>query len=225
MRLLTSERKSTTVGEMTNLIAVNTQMLGDLTTYLNIIWSAPFQIIVAMVMLWRILGIAALIGVSTIFIFIPLNIFVGNKIKNIQLVKLKQQDSRIKMMNEVLSGIKILKFYGWEFSFKNIIGSIRSKELKYLKQMGLLSISSSFLWICAPLVITVVSFGAFIALNDSEKFTPNVVFVSLSLFNILRFPLTVLPGIISALISVFFYKKKIKQLQFQNLLLGQSISY
>lgn len=187
---------------MTNLIAVNAQMVGDLTTYLNIIWSAPFQIIVTMVMLWKYLGVAALIGVSTILLFIPLNIIVGNKTKKIQLLKLKQQDSRIKMMNEVLSGIKILKFYGWELSFKDIIGSIRSKELNHLKQMGLLSISTSFLFTCAPLVITIVSFGAFILLNDSEKFTANVVFVSLSLFNILRFPLTVLPGIISALISV-----------------------
>ncbi|RNA36438.1 multidrug resistance-associated 1 [Brachionus plicatilis] len=201
LRLLTSARKSTTVGEMTNLIAVNAQMIGDLTTYLNIIWSAPFQITVAMYMLWQYLGVAAIIGVSTILIFIPLNIVIGNMTKKIQLTKLKQQDSRIKMMNEILSGIKILKFYGWELSFKDIVGSIRSKELKYLKQMGLLSISSSFLFVCAPLVITVVSFGAFLVLNDSDKFTANVVFVSLSLFNILRFPLTVLPGIISALIS------------------------
>lgn len=105
------------------------------------------------------------------------------------------------MMNEVLSGIKIIKFYGWELSFKDIIGKIRCKELDYLKKMGILSISSTFLWICAPLIITIVSFGSFIVLNGSEKFTANVVFVSLSLFNIMRFPLTVLPGIISSMIA------------------------
>ncbi|CAF0717000.1 unnamed protein product [Brachionus calyciflorus] len=202
LRLLTSARKTTTVGEMTNLIAVNAQMLGELTTYLNVLWSAPFQITVAMIMLWQYLGVAALIGVSTILIFIPLNIYIGNLTKKIQLTKLKQQDSRIKMMNEVLSGMKIIKFYGWELSFKDIIGKTRSKELHYLKKMGLLSISTNFLWTCAPLLITIVSFGSFLVLNDSEKFTANVIFVSLSLFNILRFPLTVLPGIISALISV-----------------------
>nr|UOU03336.1 ATP-binding cassette subfamily C1-5 [Brachionus rubens] len=219
LRLLTSARKTTTVGEMTNLVAVNAQMIGELTTYLNVIWSAPFQITVAMIMLWQYLGVAALIGVSTIVIFIPLNIYIGNKTKKIQLTKLKQQDSRIKMMNEILSGIKILKFYGWELSFKDIIGTIRSKELNYLKKMGLLSISSSFLWTCAPLVITIVSFGAFLFLNDSDKFTPNVVFVSLSLFNILRFPLTVLPGIISALISA-----RVSLTRISNFLLKEEIN-
>lgn len=74
--------------------------------------------------------------------------------------------------------------------------------MSYLKKMKLLSISSNFIWMCAPFMITIVSFGSFILLNDSDKFTPNVVFVSLSLFNILRFPLTVLPNIISALIAV-----------------------
>ena len=121
--------------------------------------------------------------------------------KKVQLKKMKFQDSRIKMMNEILSGIKVIKFYGWEISFKNIIGKIRNTELNYMKKMNLLSISSSFLWTCAPLVMTIVSFGSFILLNDGDKFTADVVFVSLSLFNILRFPLTVLPGIITAIIS------------------------
>ena len=132
----------------------------------------------------------------------PLSVIVGNKTKNIQLIKQGHTDTRIKMMNEILSGIKIIKFYGWELSFKDIIGKIRSKELEYLKKMGILSISSTFLWICAPLIITIVSFGSFIVLNGSEMFTANVVFVSLSLFNIMRFPLTVLPSIIASMIAV-----------------------
>lgn len=107
LRLSTSARKMATVGEMTNLVAVNAQMFAELTTYLNVIWSAPFQIVVCLVMLWKYLGVSSLIGVGTIVLFIPLNIFLGNKTKKIQLTKQKQQDKRIKMMNEILSGIKV----------------------------------------------------------------------------------------------------------------------
>jgi ATP-binding cassette subfamily C (CFTR/MRP) protein 1 len=106
------------------------------------------------------------------------------------------------MTNEVLSGIKVIKFYGWELSFRDIIGKIRSNEMDFLKRTSYLSISSAFLWLCAPLVITAVSFGSFIWIYESEMFTANVAFVSISLFNILRFPITVLPGIISAMIAV-----------------------
>lgn len=184
-------------------------MLADLTTYLNVIWSSPFQIIIALVLLYQYLGVSALIGVGTVLILIPLNIYVSNRIKSVQLTKQKQQDSRIKMMNEILSGIKVLKFYGWELSFKDIVGQIRSTEMKYYKRIGLLSILANFLWMCAPLIITIVSFGCFLFLNDNSKFTANVVFVSLSLFNILRFPLIVLPSIISAIISAQVSLKRI----------------
>jgi ABC-type multidrug transport system fused ATPase/permease subunit len=201
LKLSTSARKTATVGEMTNLMSVNAQMLADLTTYLNVVWSSPLQIILSVALLYQYLGLSAIIGVGCVLLLIPLNIFVSNKIKKVQLTKQKQQDSRIKMMNEVLSGIKVLKFYGWELSFKEIIGRIRSTEMKFYKKIGMLSIISNFLWMCAPLIITIVSFGCFILLNDSDKFTANVVFVSLSLFNILRFPLIVLPSIISTIIS------------------------
>jgi ABC-type multidrug transport system fused ATPase/permease subunit len=105
------------------------------------------------------------------------------------------------MMNEILSGIKVLKFYGWELSFKDIIRKIRKNEMKYYTKINILSIISNFFWACAPVIMTLVSFGCYIALNSSESFNSNVIFVSLSLFNILRFPLVVLPSIISTMIS------------------------
>ncbi|CAF1016730.1 unnamed protein product, partial [Brachionus calyciflorus] len=201
LRLLASAKKTTTVGEITNLVALDAHMLGELTNYLNILWSAPLQIIVAMILLWQYLGVASIIGVSTILIFIPLNIYIGTKTEKNLFSKFKYQDSRIKMMSEILYGIKIIKFYGWELSFKDIIGKIRTKELNYLKRMGLVYISSTFIWMLTSILIIVVSFGSFLLLNDSEKFTANVIFVSLSLFNILKVPLTVLPNIISLVIS------------------------
>ena len=160
-----------------------------------------YQIRISVIMLWQYLGVASIIGVSSAFIFIPANLFISKKIRNLQLTKQKHQDSRIKMMNEILNGVKVIKFYGWELSFKDIVGDIRITELDYLKKMSYLSSVTSFLWLCAPLIITIISFGSFLLLNDASAFTANVAFVSLSLFNILRFPLTVLPGILAAMIS------------------------
>ncbi len=114
LRLSTTARKQATVGEMTNLVSINAQTFAELTTYLNILWSAPLQITICVFMLWQYLGVASLIGVSISFILIPLNIVISKKIREEQMRKQKTQDSRIKMMNEILSGIKVLKFYGWE---------------------------------------------------------------------------------------------------------------
>lgn len=91
---------------------VNTQTFVDLTTYLNMLWSAPLQIAISIALLWQYLGIASLAGVATMVLFIPLNVFLSNKAKMLQIQKLKCQDSRIKLTNEVMNGIKVLKLYG-----------------------------------------------------------------------------------------------------------------
>lgn len=108
----TSSRKGATTGEIVNLMQVNTQTFVDLTPYLNMLWSAPLQIILSLAMLWRYLGVASLAGLATMIVFIPINIFLSNRTKVLQTQKLKLQDSRIKLTNEMLNGMKVLKLYG-----------------------------------------------------------------------------------------------------------------
>lgn len=131
---------------MTNLIQVNTQIFVDLMPYINILWSGPFQIIICIVLLWQHLGQACLAGVVVMFLFIPLNAFLTNRNKVFQTKKLKQQDSRVKLTNEILCGIKVLKFNGWENSFRNLVEKIRQKELNifYKKEFNYSLIKFSF---------------------------------------------------------------------------------
>jgi ATP-binding cassette subfamily C (CFTR/MRP) protein 1 len=92
---------------MVNLISVDTQTLYFLTTYLNIIWSGPFQIGLCLYMLWRYIGVAALAGLATMAVFVPLNVIISNIIKRLRKKKMKITDTRIKTTNELLNGIKV----------------------------------------------------------------------------------------------------------------------
>jgi len=65
-------------------MSVDAQRFMDIMTYLNIIWSGPFQIIVALVFLWRILGPSVLVGMSFMGILVPLNAFIGKQLKKLQ---------------------------------------------------------------------------------------------------------------------------------------------
>jgi hypothetical protein len=47
LKLSNQSRQDATIGEITNLMAVDASKIADLTTYLNILWSGPFQIFVA----------------------------------------------------------------------------------------------------------------------------------------------------------------------------------
>lgn len=82
----------------------------DLTAYLNMIWSAPLQIALALYFLWGILGPSVLAGLAVMIILIPVNGLIANRVKTLQIRQMKYKDERVKLMNEVLNGIKV-RFY------------------------------------------------------------------------------------------------------------------
>ena len=102
------------------------------------------KILISVVMLWQYLDIAALAGVLIMLLFVPVNIVLANRSKILKMQKLKYQDSRIKSTTEVLNGIKVLKLYGWEVSFNNIVNKIREVELQVLGRFNFVSTLSSF---------------------------------------------------------------------------------
>lgn len=79
----------------------------ELTTYLNMLWSAPFQMIVCLYFLWITLGPSVLAGVGVMVVLIPVNALIAKKSRTLQVTQMKHKDSRIKLMNEVLNGIKV----------------------------------------------------------------------------------------------------------------------
>lgn len=107
LRISNSTKKESTVGEIVNLMAVDAQRFMELTTYLNMIWSAPLQIGLALFFLWQQLGPSVLAGLAVMIILIPVNGVIASRIKTYQIRQMKYKDERVKLMNEVLSGIKV----------------------------------------------------------------------------------------------------------------------
>ncbi|CAD0199749.1 unnamed protein product [Chrysodeixis includens] len=201
LRMSNASRKESTVGEIVNLMSVDAQRFIELTAYLNMIWSAPLQIALALYFLWGILGPSVLAGLAVMIILIPVNGLIANRVKTLQIRLMKYKDERVKLMNEVLNGIKVLKMYAWEPSFEAQILQIRNKEMNVLKQAAYLNSATSFIWSCAPFLVSLMSFGCFVLVNDTEVLDSKRAFVALSLFNILRFPLSMLPNVISNVVQ------------------------
>lgn len=73
----------------------------------------------------------------------------------LQVEQMQYKDARIKLMNEILNGMKVLKLYAWELSFKEKILHIRQKELSVLRKSGYLSALSVMAWTSAPFLVGV----------------------------------------------------------------------
>lgn len=107
LKLSNTARKSSTVGEIVNLMSVDAQRFNDMMTYINMIWSGPLQISISIYFLWVTLGPSILAGLAVMIVLIPLNALIANKVKQYQVKQMNLKDKRIKMMNEILNGIKV----------------------------------------------------------------------------------------------------------------------
>ncbi|MEQ2213426.1 Multidrug resistance-associated protein 1 [Xenoophorus captivus] len=197
-------KRSSTVGEIVNLMSVDAQRFMDLTTFLNLLWSAPLQIMLALFFLWQNLGPSVLAGLAVMVMLIPLNAFIAMKTRAYQVEQMQHKDARIKLMNEILNGIKVLKLYAWENSFKDKVLAIRQKELNVLRKTAYLGALSTMAWTSAPFLVALTTFAVYVTVDENNVLDAEKAFVSLSLFNILRFPLNMLPQVISGLVQVLF---------------------
>ncbi|KAK7938450.1 hypothetical protein WMY93_001776 [Mugilogobius chulae] len=193
-------RRSSTVGEIVNLMSVDAQRFMDLITYINMLWSAPLQVVLALYFLWQTLGPSVLAGVAVMLLMVPINAFIAMKTKAYQVAQMKSKDNRIKLMNEMLNGIKVLKLYAWELAFQD----------KVLKKAAYLAAVSTFTWVCAPFLVALSTFCVYILSDENNVLDAQKAFVSLALFNILRFPLNMLPMVISSIVQASVSLKRLR---------------
>ncbi|CAL9703661.1 unnamed protein product [Knipowitschia caucasica] len=203
-------RRSSTVGEIVNLMSVDAQRFMDLITYINMIWSAPLQVVLALYFLWKTLGPSVLAGVAVMLLMVPINAFIAMKTKTYQVAQMKSKDNRIKLMNEMLNGIKVLKLYAWELAFQDKVSEIRQSELQVLKKAAYLGAMSTFTWVCAPFLVALSTFCVYVLIDEHNVLDAQKAFVSLALFNILRFPLNMLPMVISSMVQASVSLKRLR---------------
>lgn len=86
-----------------------------------------------------------------------------------QVEQMQYKDSRIKLMNEILNGIKVLKLYAWENSFKEKVLAIRQKELNVLRKTAYLGALSTMAWTSAPFLVCSVQMSrSWVFFNDTS---------------------------------------------------------
>ncbi|XP_010969361.2 ATP-binding cassette sub-family C member 2 isoform X2 [Camelus bactrianus] len=194
-------RKQYTVGEAVNLMSVDAQKLMDVTSFIHLLWSNLLQIVLSVYFLWAELGPSVLAGVGVMVLLIPVNGVLATKNRAIQVKNMKNKDKRLKIMNEILSGIKILKYFTWEPSFKNQVYDIRKKELKNLLMFGRLQSVIIFLLYLTPVLVSVITFSVYVLVDSNNILDAQKAFTSITLFNILRFPMSMLPMLISSMLQ------------------------
>ncbi|KAM4606989.1 ATP-binding cassette sub-family C member 2 isoform 2-T2 [Polymixia lowei] len=204
-------RKESTVGETVNLMSADAQRFNDVTNFIHLLWSCPLQIALSIAFLWLELGPSVLAGLGVMVLMVPINGLLATKARNLQIENMKFKDKRLKIMNEILNGIKILKLYAWEPSFQTQVEGIREKELTVMKKFAYLTSVSTFIFSCAPALVSLATFAVFVGVSSDNVLNAEKAFTAISLFNILRFPLAMLPMLIAAMVQTTVSRKRLEK--------------
>ncbi|KAK0862145.1 ATP-binding cassette glutathione S-conjugate transporter ycf1 [Friedmanniomyces endolithicus] len=201
LRLSNEGRAARSTGDIVNYMAVDTQRLQDLAQYGQQLWSAPFQITLCLISLYQLLGISMLAGLVAMLAMIPINGVIARVSKTLQKRQMKNKDARTRLMTEILNNMKSIKLYAWTTAFMNKLNFIRNdQELHTLRKIGAVTAVANFTWSTTPFLVSCSTFAVFVA-TQNRPLNTEIVFPALTLFNLLTFPLAVLPMVITAIIE------------------------
>eukprot|EP00960_Hanusia_phi_P063575 765515-Hanusia_phi.AAC.2 len=187
------------IGEMVSLMSVDAQRLCTSAPYLHLFWSAPLQLTVATILLYNLLGVSVFGGLMIMIVMIPLSTYIAKKRAGLNRTIMKIKDERSNCMDEVLQGIRVIKYFAWEQSFTKKVQEVRNREIDLIWKNSMWAIFSTFLWAGSPMLVALITF-TFYSLSGNEL-RPNIAFTALALFNVLRFPLNTLPMIINIIVE------------------------
>ncbi|KAF9110690.1 Multidrug resistance-associated protein 1 [Mortierella sp. AM989] len=215
LRLSVRSRNETSNGEITNHMSVDADQWWDMVVYVSMWISIPIEVAISMKLLYDLLGWTMLAGVLVMVAMLPLQTWQARVIKRVQAEKLKAMDQRVNMTTDVLASMKVIKLYGWSAAFMSRILAVRQKELEALRKMGIVQAFMSIIFISSSLIISLVTFSAY-ALWGGPNFTPGqltpqTVFVSMTLFSMLKGPIASLSDATTSTIGVLVATKRIQK--------------
>ncbi|KAI1311964.1 hypothetical protein EDD11_003220 [Mortierella claussenii] len=206
LRLSSAAKQKSTAGEINNHMSVDAERWADATSFMPMYISIPYELAIALWLLYQQIGWSVFVGFASIIAMLPVQGFIAKFFTAAKSGKLKAMDERVRLMNEVLSGIKIIKLYGWEDSFMDRVRLFRNRELSMLKRIGVVFSFMSIMFQSLPLVVSLVAFSVYASVGGPNftpgDISPQKIFVSISLFGLLNRPIGMLSHIIALTISV-----------------------
>lgn len=195
LRLSSSARQSHTSGEIVNYMAVDVQRVGDYAWYLHDIWMLPMQIILALAILYKSVGLACIATLIATILSIVITIPLARVQELYQDKLMAAKDDRMRKTSECLRNMRILKSQAWEDRYKRKLEEMRSVEFKWLKKALYSQAFITFFFWSSPIFVAAVTFGTSILIGG--QLTAGGVLSALATFRILQEPLRNFPDLVS----------------------------
>lgn len=152
--------------------------------FFHMAWTAPIQLVVVIIILIVNLGPSALAGIGLMLLVTPVQAKAMRFMFGLRRKAMVWTDKRAKLIQELLGGIKILKFFAWEVPYFEKLKGYRQREMRELRRLLITRAATAAVSMSLPLLGSVLAFVTYAAVGHSQN--PANIFTSLTLFNLLR---------------------------------------
>lgn len=115
----------TTAGQVVNLLSNDVSRLDLAIMFVHYLWVGPVETVIVTYLMYREIGVSAFVGVAFLLSFIPLQGWLGKKTSTLRLRTALLTDERVRMMNEIIQGVQVIKMYAWERPFGRMVSLAR----------------------------------------------------------------------------------------------------
>ncbi|XP_028401691.1 multidrug resistance-associated protein 4-like [Dendronephthya gigantea] len=143
----------TDTGQIVNLVTNDVQKTEEAILFALFLFAAPALLIVVSYLCWREIEFAFLVGMGVLLFLPALQSWLGRFFASLRAKTAILRDRRIKLMNEVICGMRVIKMYAWERPFSMLVSKIRREEiLKVRNTLRLNAVNAMFYLTTIPLV-------------------------------------------------------------------------
>ncbi|KAF3505437.1 hypothetical protein F2Q69_00040642 [Brassica cretica] len=195
LKLSSITKQNHTSGEIVNYMAVDVQRVGDYSWYLHDMWMLPLQIVLALGILYRSVGVAAVATLAATVFSIIATIPLAKIQEDYQDKLMSAKDERMRKTSECLRNMRILKLQAWEDRYRVVLEGMRSTEFKWLRKALYSQAFITFIFWSSPIFVAAITFATAIGLGT--QLTAGGVLSALATFRILQEPLRNFPDLVS----------------------------
>ncbi|XP_049853484.1 probable multidrug resistance-associated protein lethal(2)03659 [Schistocerca gregaria] len=184
LKLNENALSGTATGQVVNLMANDVQRFDMIFILGHYLWLGPIETAIITYFIWTKIGVAAFGGTICVLLFIPLQGYLGKLSSRFRYKTAICTDERVRTMNEIISGIQVIKMYAWEKSFTRLIAATRKKEMNAIRIMQYIRAVTLSMGMFVTRLSTFFSIIIFVILG--ENVTPDKVFVVSAYYIIMK---------------------------------------
>lgn len=188
LRMSKSSSQQAEMGQVINVIANDLTRFEDLSWNIHAIPLAPIMTALVIWFTYNLIQESCFVGLAVIVLLLPIQAIMGRLFTKYRRSTAFITDRRVRLMSEIISAMKLIKFYCWEEPFSRLTNTIRDAEINEIRKSYYLKGANAALFFIGTRVMLFATFVAYVSLGN--KLRPELVYTVMTLYNSIRLPVT-----------------------------------